>query len=184
MTMTLSKRQSRTLSAETSTTEFESLFELHWKRLCGILLQLLGDPLEAEDLALETFVRLYQHPPSEGYNLGGWLYRVATNLGLNALRARRRRQHYEERAGSFAIEDNSLEDPSETIERKMKQDRVRATLDSMKPRYAQVLILRHSGLSYSEIGSAVGVAPGSVGTLLARAQKEFQGKFELIERKG
>jgi len=184
MTMTLSKRQSRIIDIETNTTDFEVLFKEYWKRLCGILCQILGDPQEAEDLAMETFIRLYRCPPSEDYNLGGWLYRVATNLGLNALRARNRRQRYEERALSFAIENSSPEDPAEAVERSMKLDRVRVTLGSMKPRSAKLLILRHSGLSYSEIASAVGVSPGSVGTLLGRAQKEFERTFESNERRG
>jgi RNA polymerase sigma-70 factor (ECF subfamily) len=44
----------------------------------------------------------------------------------------------------------------------------------MRPREAQLLILRHSGLAYKEIAAALGVAPGSIGTLLARAEKEFE----------
>ena len=37
-----------------------------------------------------------------------------------------------------------------------------------------MLILRHSGLSYKEIAATLGLAPGSVGALLARAEKEFE----------
>jgi RNA polymerase sigma-70 factor (ECF subfamily) len=174
MIMTLSKRQSRIIGAETSTTDFETLFEEHWNRLCGVLNRMLGDPQEAEDLALEAFVQLHHHPPADDRNLGGWLYRVAVNLGFNALRARKRRQHYEEQAGSLAMDDSSPEDPAKTAERRLESEQVRATLGTMKPRTAQVLILRYSGLSYAEIAAATGVSPGSIGTLLARAEKEFE----------
>jgi RNA polymerase sigma-70 factor (ECF subfamily) len=51
----------------------------------------------------------------------------------------------------------------------------------MKPRAAQLLILRHSGLSYADIAAALGVAPGSVGTLLARAEKEFERRYRAVE---
>jgi RNA polymerase sigma-70 factor (ECF subfamily) len=47
----------------------------------------------------------------------------------------------------------------------------------MKPRSAQLLILRHSGLSYAEIASAIEVSPNSVGTLLARAEREFEEQY-------
>jgi RNA polymerase sigma-70 factor, ECF subfamily len=178
MIMTLSKRQSRIAGAKSIPIDFEALFEEHWKRLCGILSRMLGDPQEAEDIALEAFFRLQFHPPKDLSNLGGWLYRVATNLGFNALRAGKRRQLYEERAGLQVTEDAFPEDPADTAERQLDNERVRAALGKMKKRKAQVLILRHSGLSYAEIAEATGVAPGSIGTLLARAEKEFERLYK------
>ncbi len=177
MIMTLSKRQSRIIGAENRTIDFEALFEEHWNRLCGILNRMLGDPQEAEDLALETFVQLHRRPPAEDHNLGGWLYRVAVNLGFNALRARKRRQRYEGEAGSLAMKVSTPEDPAETAERNLEGESVRAALGSMKPRAAQVLILRHCGLSYLEIAAATGVSPRSIGTLLVRAEKEFEKRY-------
>jgi RNA polymerase sigma-70 factor (ECF subfamily) len=55
---------------------------------------------------------------------------------------------------------------------------VRTSLASIKPRSAKLLILRHSGFSYAEIADALQISPGSVGTLLARAEREFKKKFE------
>jgi RNA polymerase sigma-70 factor (ECF subfamily) len=51
----------------------------------------------------------------------------------------------------------------------------------MRPRAAQVLVLRHSGLSYAEIAAAMNVAVGSVGTLLARAEKAFERHYRALE---
>ncbi len=51
---------------------------------------------------------------------------------------------------------------------------MRAALRQMPPREAQLLVLRYSGLAYKDIAAALGVAPGSVGALLARAEKEFE----------
>jgi RNA polymerase sigma-70 factor (ECF subfamily) len=177
MIMTLSKRQSRIIGGKSSSPDFEALFDEHWNRLCGVLNRILGDPQEAEDLALEAFVQLHKRPPADDHNLGGWLYRVATNLGFNAIRARKRRQRYEEEAGSLVMDDSFPEDPAETAERELEGEQVRAALSAMKPRAAQVLILRHSGLSYSEIAAATGVSPGSIGTLLARAEREFEDRY-------
>lgn len=91
------------LAGQDSAAAFEALFDQHWPRVYGVLLRLTGDPAEAEDLALEVFWRLHQHPPTRGdaANMGGWLYRVAANLGYNALRAARRRRHYEQEAGAL-----------------------------------------------------------------------------------
>lgn len=161
---------------------FEALFQQHWERVCAVLFRLVGDRDEAEDLAVDTFLRLYHRPPNSPDSLGGWLYRVATNLGFNALRARRRRQRYEEEAGTQALAealsgDNSW-DPAALFEQAQERDAVRAALERMKPRSAQLLILRHSGLSYAEIAQALDITPTSVGSLLARAEREFEQLFE------
>lgn len=162
--------------AEDHDARFESLFREHWGRICRVLYRLVGDWDEAEDLALDAFWRLYERPPRRETNLGGWLYRVATNLGFNALRSRKRRQRYEEEAGLQFLEerDDPAWDPAEALERDQSRTQVRRALAEIKPRSAQLLILRYSGLSYAEIADAAGVKPGSVGTLLARAEAEFE----------
>jgi RNA polymerase sigma-70 factor (ECF subfamily) len=141
-----------------------------------LLYRLTGDHPEAEDVALETFLRLYRDPPtfSDGEHLSGWLYRVATNLGLNAIRSRNRRREYESQAGQQALEHESPADPAQEVERADERRQVRRALAGIKPRSAQILILRYSGFSYAEIAATVQVAPGSVGTLLARAEREFE----------
>ena len=111
---------------------------------------------------------------------GGWLYRVATNLGLNALRARKRRQHYETQAGIQELA-SSTKDAASAAAQSLEKQRVRAALASLKPRSAQLLILRHSGQSYANIADVIGVAPGSVGTLLARAEREFEKAYSKLE---
>ena len=156
---------------------FEALFQAHWGRVVQVLARLVGDPAEAEDLALDAFWRLYRQPPRQDQNLAGWLYRVATRLGLNALRARRRRQRYEESAGMDALHDDPPGNPAIMVEQAQERRQVRRVLSLMKPRAAQLLILRHSGMTYAEIAAALDVSPGSIGTLLARAEREFEGRY-------
>ncbi len=177
MAMTLPKSNKVTLQASREATDFEALFQEHWNRVCGILFRLVGDWDEAQDLAIDTYEQLYRRPPKDDTNLSGWLYRVATNRGLNALRARERRARYEQKAGRLKLEEDQPEDPADVLERKQEQAQVRITLGLMKPRSAQLLILRHSGLSYAEIASAIEVSPNSVGTLLARAEREFEKQY-------
>ena len=52
--------------------DFDELFEQHWAGLCRTLTNLVGDRDEAQDLALEAFLRLHHKPPSDRRNLGGW----------------------------------------------------------------------------------------------------------------
>jgi RNA polymerase sigma-70 factor (ECF subfamily) len=153
---------------------FEAVFFQHYTRIYALLFRLVGDRAEAEDLTLEAFWKLWQQPPTRPDNLGGWLYRVALRLGYNALRAARRRAGYEAEAGWDALEQAAPLDPAREVERADERARVRAVLDRMAERDAQLLILRHSGLAYREIAAALGVSPSSIGTLLARAEQEFE----------
>ena len=109
--------------------------------------------------------RLYTHHPNQDNpRLGGWLYRVAINLGFNALRSRQRRQQYELLAMLDDLQDKPEWDPAEQVEKAQEILKVRQALLHLKPRSAQLLVLRYSGLSYAELAEALGIAPGSVGT--------------------
>lgn len=163
--------------------DFEVLFRNHWKRVYSVLLRLVGDAAEAEDMALEVFWQLYRRFPGiqAERNVAGWLYRTATNQGLNALRAQQRRNHYEDAAGRLVHETTSPLDPALEAERNEEREQVRQVLGHMKVRSAQLLILRHSGFSYSEVAQALDVSPGSVGTMLARAEREFEQGYRELE---
>ena len=164
----------------THSPNFEDTFNEHWNRVYEVLFRIVGERAEAEDLALETFWRLYKRPPKyeSREKLAGWLYRVATNLGFNTLRARKRRSRYEEEAGHLDMEIHTSPDPALEVERLEEVQRVRQILSLMKPRNAKLLILRNSGLTYAELAVALGVAPGSIGTMLVRAEAEFEKRYQ------
>jgi len=157
--------------------EFETLFLEHYARVYGVLYRLVGNRTEAEDLALETFWKLWDQPPPRGANLGGWLYRVASRLGFNALRGAQRRRRHEGEAGLIILDRQGAPDPQREAERAEERRQTRAALDRLAERDARLLILRYSGLSYKEIAAALGVAAGSVGTLLVRAERAFEKQF-------
>lgn len=155
---------------------FEELFLQYYHRIVAVLFRLMGDRARAEELASEVFLKLYRHPlpiRPDG-NPGGWLYRAATNLGIDAMRAATRRQHYEREAVRGSLPAGDASNPLDEILRDERRQRVRAVLAVLKPAQAQILILRSSGLSYNELAEALGVQRGSVGTMLARAEAEFQ----------
>jgi len=179
--MSLTRKQNDASSDQSTLvgqSDFERLFSQHWEPICRVLYHLVGNWPEAEDLALETFLRLYQEPPKRDHNLSGWLYRVATNLGYNAIRAGKRRQNYENKAGEVILKNNDPINPERELERLQERERVRITLANMNPRSAKMLILRHSGFSYAEIAATLQVSPSSVGTMLVRAEREFEKKYK------
>lgn len=162
-------------------TAFEHAFSEHYERVYAVVFRLTGDRYEADDLAAETFWKLWSHPPAEDSNLGGWLYRVATHLGYNALRSAKRRAEHETQA-SAALDWSEPSDPANEIEKSLERERVRAVLRQMPFRDIQILVLRHSGFSYQEIASAAGIAAASVGKLLARAEEKFEKMYSRGDR--
>jgi RNA polymerase sigma factor (sigma-70 family) len=159
--------------------DFRAVFLQHYLRVVGTLMRLLGDRTRAEELANEVFWRLYREPElqTDG-NLGGWLYRTATNLGIDALRAYSRRRLYEEAAGRQTHGSGAnAHGPLEEVLRDEKCRRVRAVLASIKPAQAQLLILRASGFSYKELADALDVKMTGIGTMLNRAEEEFRNRY-------
>lgn len=168
-----------TVQTEADSSGFEALFTEHWAYVYRVLHRLLGDPSEAEDLALETFFRLYQRYPlrEKEFNIGGWLYRVATNLGLHSIRSWKRREHYEMAAGKYALDETPEDHPAEIMAREEERRFVRLALAQMNERQSQLLIMRHSGMSYKDIAKALKLAPTSIGPLLLRAEREFEKHY-------
>lgn len=155
---------------------FEELFARHYDLVYGVLFRLTGTRAEAEDLLQEVFLRLYQRPAAHGENVAGWLYRVALNTGYNALRAHSRREHRERRALSGVA--TSMREPEEAVTRLEARRQVQNALVRIPERAAKLLVLRESGFSYREMAEIIGVAEGSIGTLLARAQEAFVEEYK------
>lgn len=162
---------------------FEQTFLAHFGRVVAVIFRLLGDRARSEELTNEVFWKLYRQPllPGPEGNVAGWLYRTATNLGIDELRARAKRKQYEEAAGRLASLSDASADPLNDLLREEKCRRVRTVLAALKPAQAQVLILRHSGFSYNELADCLGVKRGSVGTMLMRAEAEFQRRYVAVE---
>ena len=175
----LMRQTAKAVSEKQEAGSFDALFIEHWAAVYGRLVRLVGDPAEAEDLALETFLRLHRQGPlpEAGFSIGGWLYRVATNLGLRSIRSFKRREQYELTAGKYALEEADPAQPAEILARQEEQRTVRTVLARMDARQAQLLVMRHSGASYKEIAVALNLSPTSIGPLLLRAEREFEKRY-------
>lgn len=162
---------------------FEHFFLEHFARVVSVLNRMVGDRSRAEELANEAFWKIYRQPllPSPEGNIPGLLYRTAANLGIDELRARSKRKHYEETSNRLAPTASAAGDPLSEILREETRRNVRAVLAELKPAQAQILVLRHSGFSYNDLAECLGVSRGSVGTMLMRAEAEFQKHYRRAE---
>lgn len=155
---------------------FERLFERHYATVFRAVYGLLGAREAAEDVAQETFMTMLREPPRlpPGATLAAWLCRVALNRASNQARGARREQARAQRLA----EPDLAPGPEEAAVRAEERERVRRALAQLPERQARVLLLRHAGLAYAEVAQALEVAPGSVGTLLARAERAFAAAFD------
>ncbi|HUX67637.1 MAG TPA: sigma-70 family RNA polymerase sigma factor [Terriglobales bacterium] len=159
---------------------FAAVFRQHYARLVGMVVRVVGERALAEEIADDAFWKLYQRPAlqSDGHNVAGWLYRTGSRMGIDALRARQRRRLGQERVAAEAERAGpALEAPLGALVRLEQAAAVRRALRRLKPAQAQILVLRHSGLSYQEIALALRMRASSVGTTLARAEAAFQKAF-------
>ncbi len=161
---------------------FDTLFYRHYDRVYGLLFRLLGSRAEAEDLTQEVFLKLHQHAFTDKlfsrqreHNLGAWLYRVATNMGYNAIRSRKRLW---QRNTVLVPDPQGSPTAEQEVERRETKTAVRQALAQLSERQVQLLLMRQMGFSYAECAAACDVAPGSVGTLLARAAAAFRQAYE------
>src|SRR5260370_12916581 len=158
---------------------FERVFLAYYPQIVTILYRVVGDRTRAEELTNEVFWRAHRQWSSRAVqgNPGGWLYRTATNLGIDDLRLTARRKRYEGIAGRDIRDEGASLTPLDGLLKKEKRTQVRAVLYSMKKWQAQILILRSSGLSYEELASALDMKRSSVGTLLPPAGREVHKRF-------
>ncbi len=173
--LALSPLQARSADSEW----FEELFRDQYPRVVGLLSRITGNRAQAEEIAAEAFSKLARRVPllSARADSTAWVYRVAINAALDAARANSRRRKSEEAAGAEQMRASAGAGALDEILRRERCEKVRAILAAMKPRDAQLLLLRSSGLAYREIAQTLGVQASSIGTLLARAEREFETKY-------
>ena len=173
-----------TVAARQEASEFELLFYEHYEPVVRLLTRLTGSRAQADELANEVFWRLSRRPASvlSQENVAPWLYRTAINLGIDTLRAARNRQRYERDAGRDALQ-QTKPDALEDLVRREQQRRVQHVLSKIKPVRAQLLLMRSCGWPYRQMAEALGLATGSVGTLLNRAEVEFRKRYLEVVKK-
>jgi RNA polymerase sigma-70 factor (ECF subfamily) len=157
--------------------DFDGIFERLYPSLFRYLHRLTGDADAAEDVAQEAFVRLLRQKLSED-EVRPWLFTVAMNLVRDRARKTDRRQRLLTGAPAL-VTPTPL--PDEDMERAERIAAVRSVLKKLPERDRQLLLMREEGFKYEEIARVVGVAPASVGTLIARALRRFVEAYSVRE---
>lgn len=167
-----------TTGQRTAEGEFNALYDRLQPSLWRYVHRLVGDADAADDIAQEAFVRLLSRPDLRGDSARLWLFTVATNLVRDRGRTSSRRRRL---LSAVPVGPEPPPHASERLERRERVQSVREALEELPERDRHLLLMREEGFSYREIADVVGVAPGSVGTLIARAIKRFTAVYRPVE---
>jgi len=173
------------MHVRTDAEAFESLYLAEYPRIHAIARRTGLDADESEDVAQETFAQYHRSHAADAPYAVAWLRRAVVHLALNAIRSRRRREAREERdhrTGVPVAPDATESDPPARLESSERSAAVRAAMRKLSERHASVLALRYSGMSYAEVGAALGIPVTHVGSVLRRAESAFKKEFEHASR--
>jgi RNA polymerase sigma factor (sigma-70 family) len=150
--------------------DLEQVFRADYPRVVAVAARVLGSRDQAEDVAQEVFLAFGRSSVPAG-DAAGWLSVAAAHTALNLLRAGRRRTAREVAAGGGPA---TVPDVADAVITNDERSRVRAALAQLPRKQAVALVLRHSGLSYADVASALDMSPGSVGTTVRRAESSLR----------
>ena len=165
---------------------FAELVELFNHRLITVLHHLLGNAEEAEDLAQEVFLRVYRvrkkYRPRAKFST--WLFTIANNLALNALRSRQRKPVVPlnvrdsgplgPRPAEQLVKDR-LNQPVQHLQQQELAGIVRKALDELNERQRVAVVLnKFEDMNYAEIAEIMGLTTKGVKSLLSRARENLR----------
>lgn len=152
---------------------FRKFIERYENDVAATVVGMLGNTPEADDIGQETFVRFFESVQNfrGDSSVKTYLIRIAINLSLNELK---RRQRYKNRFSFF--KDGQYDDQpdltySQTpVEDKELKEQVHSAIQSLKPEYRAVVILRMiQGYDTNETSEILGIPVGTVLSRLSRA---------------
>ncbi len=158
---------------------FEQLLLAHQKSVYNLCFRMLGNEQDALDLSQETFLRVWKSIGQYQFDaaFSTWLYRITTNLCIDFLRRKKRRQEQ-----PLVLTDDEGEQqelsvpdpqplPEEQLLQKDRRQAVAQAMQTLPPDYRAILELRVvRQLSYEQIGDILSLPAGTVKSRLSRAR--------------
>jgi RNA polymerase sigma-70 factor (ECF subfamily) len=174
---------------------FTLLVRRHQQPLVNFIARFINDRDGAEDLAQETFIRIFK--ASRRYKPGRaqfktWMYHIASNLCKNELRNRGRRDRYRvdnvvDSDGGDSEQIDLIESapadaafqPEVALERKELHDAIQTAIAELPEQYRVPLVLRDlQGLSYDEISEVLELRSGTTKSRINRARLMLKDKLQ------
>ncbi|WP_138755136.1 sigma-70 family RNA polymerase sigma factor [Paenibacillus sinopodophylli] len=154
---------------------FRQQFNQHYPVVRRKLIALIRDEAAAEDLAQETFLRLYRNPPDQPEAIGAWLHRVLTRLAYDYMdKKARERALNQKQEQSMLSEPQAVQSGEQRAMDKDAEEQLLSWLNALPERDKQMLLLRYEGYSYAEIAEQLQLRQPQVGTMLRRAGERLR----------
>jgi RNA polymerase sigma-70 factor (ECF subfamily) len=160
---------------------FRVLIETFMKQAYDVAFGMVGNHDDADDIAQEAFVKVHRairtFRGDSGF--GTWLFRIVTNLSLNRLKQKKRRQR---REVDLTIAENEVSPmDSQTMETRDTQMHVERALHELPTLQRAVVMLRHmNGLSTRQVSRILECSEGTVKTHLHRGLKKMRMKLQFL----
>ncbi len=157
-----------------------ALYDAHVERVYRLAYRLAGEDDLARDITQDTFIRAFARLPDFRHDasLATWLHRVTLSVALNTLdKVRRVRRHEAPLdAGLDAAAPDRRADPDLTTQ-------LAAAIDALPPRYRAVFVMHDvEGYTHDEIGTALGVRPGTSKAQLFHARANLRQRLAAFRR--
>ncbi|HLJ94351.1 MAG TPA: sigma-70 family RNA polymerase sigma factor [Gemmataceae bacterium] len=169
---------------------FEELVERYQHRLVAVLHHLVGNAEEAEDLAQEVFLRVYRARKKyrARCKFSTWLFTIANNLALNALRSRQRKPVVPlntrdsgplgPRPAEQLVQDSGHQ-PVQRIQQQELAAIIRQALDGLNERQRMAVLLnKFEDMNYAAIAEVMGLSSKAVKSLLCRARTNLRAALQ------
>lgn len=166
---------------------FRELVEKYQGRLVGILTHLVSDRETAEDLAQDVFLRVYRarerYQPTAKFST--WLFTITHNVASNSLRKSSRRKEINlvsSPSGSMPVrplemmakEKSGLMPARQLLNSEMEKVMLAAIEQLGERQRIATMLSKFEGMSYLEIGEAMGLTTQAVKSLLSRARNNLK----------
>ncbi len=162
---------------------FKQLYNSYIDRVYNVCYRFFGSRAEAEDAVQEIFCKIFLSITKfrGDAQLTSWIYRIAVNYCLNALRRTRRMKLFSLEnlsQDNNKVLSSAVDDPQEKIEKDESEYLVQKAINSLSVKQRSALILyRYEGLSYQEIAKILDCSVTTVESRLHQAKKNLAKKL-------
>ncbi|MBW3627870.1 MAG: sigma-70 family RNA polymerase sigma factor [Gemmatimonadetes bacterium] len=166
---------------------YRELLDRYQRPVFSLVYRMVRDRELAEDLAQETFVKVFNHLDrfNPKYKFSSWIFKIASNLAIDRLRKRepdtvsldgsRHASTPDEVEATRITVESKDENPEEFLEAKELGEEIERAIGLLRPEYRTAILLRHvEGRAYEEIAEVMGVPLGTVKTFIHRARAELR----------
>ncbi len=158
---------------------YTELMRIYRDTIFYMILKMTGHYEDAEDLTIETFGKAFTniHQYNGNYAFSTWLFKIATNSCIDFIRRKKKNVLNHDSNEDLDDQDDKfnfivdLMNPEERFIKSQKAEMVRQVVETLKPRYRRLILLRYfEERSYEEIATELDLPLGTVKAQLFRAR--------------